>query len=104
MFVVFSLMALFHKSGGDMLTGWLWVVPDLGFSWLLGYGIEYFLSRPADRWLRHSSKSQAIRSMTEQGLRKTIQWYLDNAAWWRGLRAQRYAGQRLGHAPIMEVT
>ncbi|CUW48701.1 dTDP-glucose 4,6-dehydratase [Novacetimonas hansenii] len=44
------------------------------------------------------------RHSFEQGLRKTIQWYLDNAAWWRGLRAQRYAGQRLGHAPIMEVT
>lgn len=64
MFVVFSLMALFHRSGEDMRTGWLWVVPALGFSWLLGYGIEYFLSRPADRWLRHSPKSQAISSIT----------------------------------------
>jgi dTDP-glucose 4,6-dehydratase len=31
----------------------------------------------------------------ETGLRKTIQWYLDNEAWWRPLR-ERYAGQRLG--------
>ncbi len=31
----------------------------------------------------------------ETGLRKTIQWYLDNEAWWVPLR-ERYAGQRLG--------
>jgi len=31
----------------------------------------------------------------ETGLRKTVQWYLDNEAWWRPLR-ERYAGQRLG--------
>ena len=32
----------------------------------------------------------------EQGMRLTVQWYLDNAWWWRPLREQRYAGQRLG--------
>jgi dTDP-glucose 4,6-dehydratase len=31
----------------------------------------------------------------ETGLRKTVQWYLDNEAWWAPLR-ERYAGQRLG--------
>ena len=31
----------------------------------------------------------------DTGLRKTVQWYLDNEAWWAPLRA-RYAGQRLG--------
>ncbi|OYX05675.1 MAG: dTDP-glucose 4,6-dehydratase [Caulobacter vibrioides] len=31
----------------------------------------------------------------DTGLRKTIQWYLDNEAWWAPLR-ERYAGQRLG--------
>ena len=30
------------------------------------------------------------------GLRRTIKWYLDNRAWWEGIRAKRYAGQRLG--------
>ncbi len=34
----------------------------------------------------------------ERGLARTIGWYLDNRAWWQGLRA-RYAGQRLGTAP-----
>jgi len=31
----------------------------------------------------------------DTGLRKTIQWYLDNEAWWAPLR-ERYDGQRLG--------
>lgn len=34
----------------------------------------------------------------ETGIRKTVQWYLDNAWWWRPLREGRYAGQRLGRA------
>lgn len=32
----------------------------------------------------------------ESGIRKTIQWYLDNRAWWEGIRSKRYTGQRLG--------
>jgi dTDP-glucose 4,6-dehydratase len=32
----------------------------------------------------------------EHGLARTIDWYLDNTAWWQGVRASRYAGQRLG--------
>lgn len=32
----------------------------------------------------------------ETGLAKTVQWYLDNDSWWRSLREQRYAGERLG--------
>ncbi|MBV8615890.1 MAG: dTDP-glucose 4,6-dehydratase [Acetobacteraceae bacterium] len=31
----------------------------------------------------------------EAGLARTIDWYLENRAWWQGLRS-RYAGQRLG--------
>jgi len=34
----------------------------------------------------------------ERGLARTIDWYLDNRAWWEGVRAARYAGQRLGTA------
>ncbi len=32
----------------------------------------------------------------EAGLGKTIDWYLANRSWWEGIRAARYAGQRLG--------
>ncbi len=38
------------------------------------------------------------RENFETGIRKTVQWYLDNAWWWRPLREGRYAGQRLGCA------
>ena len=34
----------------------------------------------------------------EAGLARTIDWYLQNRAWWQGVRAKRYAGQRLGTA------
>jgi len=34
----------------------------------------------------------------DSGIRRTVQWYLDNEWWWGPLRAQRYAGERLGRA------
>lgn len=34
----------------------------------------------------------------DTGIRRTIQWYLDNEWWWGPLRAERYAGERLGKA------
>ena len=34
----------------------------------------------------------------EAGLARTIDWYLANRPWWEGIRAARYAGQRLGRA------
>ena len=32
----------------------------------------------------------------EQGLEKTVRWYLDNEAWWRPLQQRHGVGQRLG--------
>jgi dTDP-glucose 4,6-dehydratase len=34
----------------------------------------------------------------EAGLARTIDWFLANRDWWQGVRARRYAGQRLGTA------
>ena len=34
----------------------------------------------------------------DRGLRRTARWYLDNRAWWEGIRRARYTGQRLGTA------
>ena len=34
----------------------------------------------------------------EEGLRKTVQWYLANEAWWRPLQARKGVGKRLGRA------
>jgi len=39
------------------------------------------------------------RETFETGLAKTVQWYLDNEAWWRPLMKTGQAGQRLGLAP-----
>jgi dTDP-glucose 4,6-dehydratase len=33
-----------------------------------------------------------------RGLRRTVDWYLSNRAWWEGIRSARYKGQRLGTA------
>jgi dTDP-glucose 4,6-dehydratase len=33
----------------------------------------------------------------ESGIRKTVQWYLDNDWWWRPIREGKYAGERLGN-------
>ncbi|MGR9045365.1 MAG: dTDP-glucose 4,6-dehydratase [Gammaproteobacteria bacterium] len=32
----------------------------------------------------------------ETGLRKTVQWYLDNSAWWQNVLSGSYRGERLG--------
>ena len=32
----------------------------------------------------------------ESGLRKTVEWYLQNRSWWESIRAERYKGDRLG--------
>ncbi|MEM1102050.1 MAG: dTDP-glucose 4,6-dehydratase [Pseudomonadota bacterium] len=34
----------------------------------------------------------------EEGLRRTVRWYLDNEGWWRPLKARRGVGERLGRA------
>ena len=34
----------------------------------------------------------------EEGLRRTVRWYLDNEAWWRPLQERRGVGERLGKA------
>jgi len=34
----------------------------------------------------------------DTGIVKTVQWYLDNAWWWKPIREKKYSGQRLGKA------
>jgi dTDP-glucose 4,6-dehydratase len=36
------------------------------------------------------------RETFETGLRKTVEWYLANEAWWRAIQAKQYGGERLG--------
>jgi len=39
----------------------------------------------------------------EEGLRRTVRWYLEREDWWRPIR-ERYAGERLGKVPLDEET
>ena len=32
----------------------------------------------------------------DTGIRKTVQWYLDNEWWWKPIREKKYSGERLG--------
>jgi dTDP-glucose 4,6-dehydratase len=32
----------------------------------------------------------------DEGLERTIRWYIDNPGWWRPLREKVYGGERLG--------
>lgn len=34
----------------------------------------------------------------DTGIRKTVQWYLDNEWWWKPIHEKKYSGQRLGKA------
>ena len=36
------------------------------------------------------------RETMETGLRKTVQWYLENRPWWQRIRSGIYRGERLG--------
>jgi dTDP-glucose 4,6-dehydratase len=33
----------------------------------------------------------------DSGIRRTVQWYLDNKWWWGPIRESKYSGERLGH-------
>lgn len=65
--------------------------------------ITYVTDRPGHD-LRYAIDATRIESELgwraqesfETGLRKTVRWYLDNDWWWRPIRENKYAGQRLG--------
>jgi dTDP-glucose 4,6-dehydratase len=65
--------------------------------------ITYVTDRPGHD-MRYAIDPSRIRtelgwrpSVTlDEGLRKTVRWYLDNAAWWKPLQSRAGVGQRLG--------
>jgi dTDP-glucose 4,6-dehydratase len=36
------------------------------------------------------------RSTFEEGLKRTVRWYIDNGDWWQAIRNKSYSGERLG--------
>lgn len=65
--------------------------------------ISYVADRPGHD-LRYAIDSKKISEELgwyplekfDSGLRKTVQWYLENRAWWENVRSGRYRGERLG--------
>ena len=65
--------------------------------------ITYVTDRPGHDFRYEIDPAHTTRTLGwtaphdfDRGLRRTIQWYLDNQAWWEGIRARSYSGQRLG--------
>lgn len=65
--------------------------------------IEFVTDRPGHdaRYAIDPAKAQnelgwRAEESFESGLEKTVRWFLANEAWWRPLREDRYAGDRLG--------
>jgi peptidoglycan/LPS O-acetylase OafA/YrhL len=52
MFVVFAFVAMFKASGGELRHGFLWYLPALPLTWLLGAALAHGFSIPCDRALR----------------------------------------------------
>jgi peptidoglycan/LPS O-acetylase OafA/YrhL len=60
MFVVFAAVELFKANGGDQEYGFLWYLPALPLTWLVGAALARYFSIPCDRALRRRLlKSQA---------------------------------------------
>ena len=65
--------------------------------------IEFVSDRPGHD-MRYAIDPTRIRSelgwspsvTVEEGLRRTVQWYLENEDWWKALQARHGVGQRLG--------
>lgn len=65
--------------------------------------ISYVTDRPGHD-LRYAIDSNKIYAELgwqplekfETGLRKTVQWYLENKPWWESVRSGKYRGERLG--------
>jgi dTDP-glucose 4,6-dehydratase len=67
--------------------------------------IQFVTDRPGHdfRYEIDPSRAEALLGWRashdfETGLQHTIDWYLENRAWWQAVRAARYAGERLGVA------
>nr|WP_298796265.1 dTDP-glucose 4,6-dehydratase [uncultured Acetobacter sp.] len=65
--------------------------------------IRFVTDRPGHDFRYEIDPSHAEKALDwkakhtfETGIRRTVQWYLDNRDWWENIRARRYTGNRLG--------
>jgi peptidoglycan/LPS O-acetylase OafA/YrhL len=52
MFVVFAVVALHKASGANATWSFLWYVPGVALSWLLGAAVARAYSLPCERWIK----------------------------------------------------
>lgn len=67
--------------------------------------LTYVTDRPGHDWRYAIDASKIDRELGwtpkhtfETGLKQTVQWYLNNEAWWRPILDGKYQGERLGKA------
>jgi dTDP-glucose 4,6-dehydratase len=82
-----SLDKLKPRDGGGSYSELISFVPDRP-----GHDLRYAL----DPSKIERELGWAPQETFETGLEKTVRWYLENEWWWRPLRREKYAGQRLG--------
>jgi len=59
MFCVFAIVSIAKQAGLGPEWGWLWYLPALALSWLLGLAIAHGFSQPCERWLRRRRRQVA---------------------------------------------
>jgi dTDP-glucose 4,6-dehydratase len=72
-----------HGSHADLIT----FVEDRP-----GHDFRYAID--SSKVKRHLGWTSSVT--LEEGLRRTVVWYLENAWWWQGIRERGFAGERLG--------
>ena len=82
-----------YNFGGDAERENLFVVTEI--LKLVGKGedlITYVTDRPGhdQRYAMDSSKARAPTYTFEQGLKETVDWYLENKSWWERVRSGAY--------------
>ncbi|QBB69799.1 acyltransferase [Pseudolysobacter antarcticus] len=60
MFCVFGVIGIAHASGFSVEWGFIWYVPALGLSWLLGWMVARGFSVPCERWVRRRFGTSTI--------------------------------------------
>jgi peptidoglycan/LPS O-acetylase OafA/YrhL len=68
MFVVYGVVRIYKAMGSDIAHGYLWYLPALPLCWLLGKGVERWVSTPAERWLRERMLREGGASAVVQGV------------------------------------
>ena len=81
------LLVEFGADGGDSYRDLITFVADRP-----GHDLRYAIDATRIR----ARLSWAPTVDLDEGLRRTVTWYLENSSWWQPIVKDRYAGERLG--------